>query len=336
MSQEHPVDPEQRDDEQRREHQHVDGQQGQTPHEETRHDETRQGAQQGNDDPTQQFDGVHDGDPHDSEPTQVFDPVTDAEPTQQFQPQPNDPEPTMALPVAQTYSRPPVFSPKGFEQPGDAANQAGAQQESLEDREERLAREQAEADARARDVEDENLRRREAAEAARRRSLGTITPDEGAGPERPLPPRRSTDKWFGSLGLFVLRLVLAAILAIRGYQMITDIPATRDLLDQIGMPYLEYLPWALAIAHGLAALGLVFGLGVRVIGVCVAALAGCALALVKWGTVEIFQSDLPGFVGELEVLVAAVGFALLTLGSGGWGMDASWRHNRWRDKYGTE
>lgn len=336
MSEEHPVDPEQRDDEQRREHQHVDGQQGQTPHEETRHDETRQGAQQGNDDPTQQFDGVHDGDPHDSEPTQVFDPVTDAEPTQQFQPQPNDPEPTMALPVAQTYSRPPVFSPKGFEQPGDAANQAGAQQESLEDREERLAREQAEADARARDVEDENLRRREAAEAARRRSLGTITPDEGAGPERPLPPRRSTDKWFGSLGLFVLRLVLAAILAIRGYQMITDIPATRDLLDQIGMPYLEYLPWALAIAHGLAALGLVFGLGVRVIGVCVAALAGCALALVKWGTVEIFQSDLPGFVGELEVLVAAVGFALLTLGSGGWGMDASWRHNRWRDKYGTE
>ena len=134
----------------------------------------------------------------------------------------------------------------------------------------------------------------------------------------------------------MLRLVLAAILAIRGYQMITDIPATRDLLNAIGMPYLEYLPWALAIAHGLAALGLVFGLGVRVIGVCVAALAGFALALVKWGTVEIFQSGTPGFVGELEVLVAAVGFCLLTLGSGGWGMDAGWRHNRWRDKYGTQ
>ena len=342
MSQEHPVDPEQHPD---------DEQQGQAaehhdPFAAADAEPTEQfvGHTDADAEPTGQFDGIHHRDPHDAEPTEIFDPVSDSEPTQQFepqqfQPQPNDPEPTMALPVSESYSRPPVFSPRGFEQPADAgedATHASQQQESPQDREARVLREQAEADNRARDIEQENQRRRAAAEAARQRSLGTITPDDGAGPERPLPPRRSTDKWFGSLGLFVLRLVLAAILAIRGYQMITDIPATRDLLSQIGMPYLEYLPWALAVAHGLAALGLVFGLGVRVIGVCVAALAGCALALVKWGTIEVFQSGVPGFVGELEVLIAAVGFALLTLGSGGWGMDASWRHNRWRDKYGTE
>ena len=151
---------------------------------------------------------------------------------------------------------------------------------------------------------------------------------------RLVPPRRTTDKWFASMGLFLLRWALAAILAVRGYQMITDIPGTRDLLAEIGTPWLEYFPWALAIAHGLAALGLVFGLGVRVIGLCVAALGISVLAVVKWGIVPIFQSGMPGFVGELEVLMTAVGFALFTLGSGGWGMDAGLRHNRQRDRFG--
>ncbi|MGD8214848.1 DoxX family membrane protein [Aestuariimicrobium sp. Y1814] len=315
------------------------------------------------DEPTQEFvpsDGA------DSEPTEAFVPTDDAddEPTQEFVPQADDPEPTMALPVtddssdttvrprsqatpSQHYQRQPVFSPRGFDPVPEAeAPPAGplgagaaafaAPQESPEQRDARIMQEQADDAERARAIEAENARRREAAEQARQRSLGTVTPDQQAfEPERQLPPRRSTDKWFASLGIFLLRIVLAGILAIRGYQMITDIPGTRDLLTQMGMPYLDYLPWGLAIVHGLAALALVFGLGVRVVGLCVTALAGCALALVKWGVVPVFQDGMPGFNGELEVLVAAVGFVLFTLGSGGWGMDAGWRHNRWRDKYGT-
>lgn len=199
-----------------------------------------------------------------------------------------------------------------------------------------VLRSQREAEQR-RAIEDEHRRRREA-EAARQRALGIVAaPAEEqtqAAPAR--PAKRTTDKWLPSLGLLLFRWVIAAILGIRGYQMITDIPATRDLMARIGLPYLDYFPWALAIALLLAALGLVFGFAVRIIGLCIAALAICVLVMVKWGVVPIFQSGMAGFIGELEVLLAATGFLLFTLGGGAWGIDGGWRRNRMRDKYGVE
>lgn len=290
----------------------------------------------------------------DDEPTTALPPHQD-EPTTALPPH-ADPEPTIAMPVTEPeqpfrapayeapadrnqprepYVRGPVFTPTGFDQPqGTRGPHGDDRDDDLAPTEEFALPRQEHGDS-EQDRQTEAERRRRAAEDARNRSLGTIIPaDDGTDVARLVPPRRTTDKWFASMGLFLLRWALAAILAVRGYQMITDIPGTRDLLGEIGMPWLEYFPWALAIAHGLAALGLVFGLGVRVIGLCVAALGISVLAVVKWGVVPIFQSGMPGFVGELEVLMTAVGFALFTLGSGGWGMDAGLRHNRQRDRFG--
>ena len=70
-------------------------------------------------------------------------------------------------------------------------------------------------------------------------------------------------------------------------------------------------------------------------GACVAALAICVLVLVKWGVVPIFTPDTPGFVGELEILIASLGLMFLCLGGGGWSIDGGIRHNRMNDKYGT-
>ena len=199
-----------------------------------------------------------------------------------------------------------------------------------------VVRSQREAEQR-RAIEDEHRRRREA-EAARQRALGVVAApaQEQAHAAAVRPIKRTTDKWLPSLGLLLFRWVIAAILGIRGYQMITDIPATRDLMARIGLPYLDYLPWALAIALLLGALGLVFGFAVRIIGLCVAALAICVLVMVKWGVVPIFQSGVTGFIGELEVLLASAGLLLVTLGGGAWGIDGGWRRNRMRDKYGVE
>ena len=244
-----------------------------------------------------------------------------------YRPENNQPEPTQVLPAADQG----VF---GAGAAGFAATQAGHSGVDTETEDQRLARERAEAEEQRR-LRDEEAIRRDEADRQRKKKLGVVTPTADETPLAPArPPKRTTDKWFGSLGLFVLRLVTAAILGIRGYQMVTDIPGTRDLLAAINMPYLEYFPWALAIAHLLAALALVFGFGTRVVGLCVTALAVCVLALVKWGTVEIFQSGVPGFVGELEVLLAAVGFTLFTLGGGRWGLDGSIRDTRLRNKYG--
>lgn len=285
------------------------------------------------------------------EPTQVFHAEAE-EPTQVIDPVVQEPVPISASEREagneSTKFRPPLvdrslFRPRDEEAEGATAAEATAvmppaafADTSGETEEQRREREQREAAAREeeqRRLEDERIRRAEA-EAARQRALGTVTPTGDDEPLPSRPPKRTTDKWLASLGLLLFRATLAGILGIRGYQMLTDIPGTRDLLAKLDMPYLEYFPWALGIAHMLAAACLLFGFAVRTVGLCVAALAICVLALVKWGVVPVFQSGMPGFIGELEVLLAASGILLLCLGGGGWGIDAGIRRNRQREKYG--
>ncbi len=175
--------------------------------------------------------------------------------------------------------------------------------------------------------EDDSARARLEAHAARDKALGKV---EAAAPV-PAPPvaqKRITDKFFGSFGLFALRLVAAASLGVRGYQHLTDVHGFTTFLTTAGLPYPQYLSWGIAIAEVLAAVALLFGVLTREAALGLAALAIGALVFIEWGATNPFRSGIAGFNGELELVLAGVGLALACLGGGRWSIDGSVRAGR--------
>ena len=174
----------------------------------------------------------------------------------------------------------------------------------------------------------ERAARREAREAA----LAAPDVRTVVKPEPIVMTRRSTDRFAGSFGLFVLRLVVAAILAVRGLAIVTDLPAAEAQFAATIIPE----PSIMAMVTGFAALAiavaLVFGLLTRLAGFGVMLIAGGALALVQWGSWSPFVTGRPGFLGELELLLATVGLLLLCVGGGGFSLDRSFRKSREKER----
>ncbi|WP_420176854.1 DoxX family protein [Luteococcus sp. OSA5] len=210
-----------------------------------------------------------------------------------------------------------------YRRPGGATEATQIlQTDSLREAQEAAA--QAEADDRA------AQRARERAE--RGRALGKVPVSDGPDPVRPTIPKPTTDKFVPSLGLFLLRLVTGGIMGVHGVQKLTDIAGTQQFLGSLGLPSPQYLAWGTGIAEVLAGVALVFGLLTRLAGLGVAVVAIAALALVKWTSTKIFESGQPGFAGELELLLAAVGLTLLFVGAGRWSIDGAFRTARRRAK----
>lgn len=180
------------------------------------------------------------------------------------------------------------------------------------------------------DQEAERLAARAAERAERNRSLGKVDRPAPEPPPVVLTTQvRTTDRWHGALGLFVLRIVLGAIMFIHGIQHLTSIGDTQQFVAQSTvLPYPEILGWVLGIGELLVALALIFGFLVRVAGVGAMAISIMALAFVLWGSVNPFEPNVPGFLGELELLIVAVGFLFLLVGGGRWGVDGAMRARR--------
>ncbi|MEA5054904.1 MAG: DoxX family protein [Propionicimonas sp.] len=174
----------------------------------------------------------------------------------------------------------------------------------------------------------ERAARREAREAA----LTATAPIPVTAPEPVVVYKRTNDRFFGSLGLFLLRLVTAAIFLVRGLNLVTDIPAAQAQFATTIIPYPQVMAIVTGVACLLIALSLVLGLLTRVAGLGVLLIAGGALAFVLWGPWSPFVAGQPGFLGEYELLLAAVGLLFLLLGGGGWSVDRSFRAGRERDK----
>ncbi len=143
---------------------------------------------------------------------------------------------------------------------------------------------------------------------------------------------RSTDKFWGAFGLFLVRLVVAAILGVRGVNHLLNLSGTTDLIATTVLPMPAILAIVLASAEIAVALALVFGVLTRLAGVGVAAIAGSALGFVLWGAWSPFRPGEPGFTGELELLLVAVGLLLLFVGGGGWAVDRAFRSRRDADR----
>jgi len=144
--------------------------------------------------------------------------------------------------------------------------------------------------------------------------------------------RRSTDQFLGALALFLLRLVVAAIMAVRGLEIVTNLPAAQAKFETTIIP----MPQIMSIVAGVGALAvavaLVFGLLTRLAGAGVMLIAGGALAFVLWGPWSVFVPGQSGFVGEFELLLAVVGFLFLCVGGGGFSLDRSFRKSREKDR----
>ena len=163
---------------------------------------------------------------------------------------------------------------------------------------------------------------------ARAQRLGLVaTSEANAVREAPAARPRGVGH-FGSFGLFVLRLVTASILGVVGYQILSDVDATAEFIGRTLIPEPVTVAWS--VGFGLAAMAvlLVIGLAVRVVGVLLAIVAGCSLAFIRWGQFSPFVDGMEGFLGDLDLLLLAVGIVFLTLGGGRWGIDGAFAKAR--------
>lgn len=204
----------------------------------------------------------------------------------------------------------------------------------------------AEEDARAASVRREQERlaaerqaRREARIAALNPQPTPVTeataiaaPTAVAAPVQPSVTRRTTDRFLPSLGLFLLRLVVAAILGVRGMDMLLNVQRASEVFASTVLPQPQLLALITGAAQVGIAIALVFGIATRLAGLGTAVIAGGTLAFVLWGPWSPFVAGQPGFVGELELLLAAVGVLFVTTGAGGWAIDRGFRARRAADK----
>jgi len=207
---------------------------------------------------------------------------------------------------------------------GAAAAQARTQSETkvLPDADAAAAEAQRQAD-------DARIRQEE--REARQKALGTVPATEDD-VTLPPPERPYNDKFLGSIGLFLLRLALAAILGVRGVQVLFDIDSTTNWLTDYRVPQPGIVAWALGLVLVVIAAMLLIGFGVRLSAILTAALGIALLVFVRWGYDPVFVKGQAGFVGDWDVLVAAAGLTLVFLGSGGWAIDAAMRYDRARRK----
>lgn len=275
------------------------------------------------------------------EPEPAPEPEPEPEPAPESEPEP-EPEPehaaeTLVVPVPAPAAQPtavitrpqsvatPTAPPENdaHSAPSDAIFRDSPSEpegrEALSDEEQKLAAERA--------------ARRE----ARLVALAATAPAPVVPPAPVVIHKRTNDKFLGSLGLFVLRLVVAGIFAVRGLNIVTDLPAAQEMIAKTIIPEPYVMAIVLGVASLLIALALLLGVLTRLAGVGVIAIAGGALAFVMWGDWNIFlpgnpDPGQPAFLGEFELLLATVGLAFICLGAGGWSLDRSYRAGRERGK----
>lgn len=190
---------------------------------------------------------------------------------------------------------------------------------------------QAREDAEAVRREDE-ARARQLEREERDRRLGTVAPTEA--PEMVAKPARlANDRFAGSLGLFLLRIITAVVIGVRGLQIVLDNPGSALTLTDLGLAsYANLAAWGLGIGMLVLAVMLIFGFGTRFAGLLVAVLAIAMVIFLRWGDFNIFMEGAEGFAGDFELLLAGAGLLFTFLGSGGWSIDGGMRAARARRK----
>lgn len=142
----------------------------------------------------------------------------------------------------------------------------------------------------------------------------------------------TTDRAHGALALLLLRLVVAAILVVHAVRHLQDLDNFKDFVGSLDVPAADTAAILTPLAELAIAAGLVFGLAVRLAGLGLTVLFGLII-VAMYRDDPLFPDDMPGFTGELEVLLAVCGLVFLLLGGGAWGLDKFFRsrHSRARE-----
>jgi len=142
----------------------------------------------------------------------------------------------------------------------------------------------------------------------------------------------NTDKFVGAFGLFVLRLVAAAIMGVHGVQQLMNLSTTETFFGKTMLPYANIFAIATGVGSVLIAVALIVGLLVRVAGFGMLAIGVGALVFAVWAPFSLFGvggfAGSDGMTGERELLIAGVGLLFLCVGGGGWGVDRMFRSNK--------
>ena len=166
------------------------------------------------------------------------------------------------------------------------------------------------------------------------RATPALVSDQGVAPA--VVVKRSTDGFLGSLGLFLLRLVTAGIVGLSGVNKLLDPTRAADVYANTILPQPALVALGVGVVEVAIALALVFGLLTRVAGLGLALVAGGTLALVLWGPWSPFQPGAARFVGDFELLLAAIGVLFLCVGGGGWAVDGGLRRRREADRRASD
>ncbi|MCL2471787.1 MAG: DoxX family membrane protein [Propionibacteriaceae bacterium] len=152
--------------------------------------------------------------------------------------------------------------------------------------------------------------------AARARALGEVDPgaDVVAAPRLYGPP--SVYKPWPSFTLFILRIVVAAILAISATQEMLNFTQTKNGWAGSILPEPTLMAWVQICLSYLIALMLLLGLASRVAGALLLVLNAGVLTFLIWGASNPFASGVIGFKGELELLMVVIGLVFLGVGGG--------------------
>lgn len=186
----------------------------------------------------------------------------------------------------------------------------------------------------AHEVEERRIQEQLAAERqARRERLGVVeTSDDNAVRSSQAKPPRTTDKFAGAFPLFILRLITAAVVGITGYQMLTPVEDTAAVLETTILPEPQLMAWILGFTLAGLAIFLVLGLLQRVVGLLLMVYSIGMLVILRWGDFNPFRELFEGFMGDKELLLAGIGFLLLMVGGGRWGIDGAFRASRAKAK----
>ena len=167
---------------------------------------------------------------------------------------------------------------------------------------------------------------------ARDQRLGLVATSDANAVRAATPLPRPGVGRFASFGLLVLRLITAGILGIIGYQILSNVDASADLLGRTLLPEPRLLSWIFGFSLAALAVLLVIGLAVRVVGLLMTVLAVGALAFLRWGAFSVFRPGVDGFIGDRDLLLAGVGILFFCVGGGRAGVDAAFSIARWRAK----
>lgn len=174
---------------------------------------------------------------------------------------------------------------------------------------------------------------RDAEREARAKRLGIVAaPAPAAEPVVAVAkPARTTDKWHGSLGLFLLRLVTGLLLITQGWAHLSHWTQTQEFFARSVLPQPMYFALGVTIAEIVAGVLLIVGLATRLAGLLLVAIEAILLGFFIYGkSGAIFTPGEPGFKGDIEILLAAIGLLFLLLGGGGLALDRIFRRNRAR------